>query len=178
MNHAPTPILRSCRLLTLLGLLTIFQPLLAADYYVAPGGGDGNAGTLQSPFATIQRARDVVRSQIAGGMSEDITVHLGAGNYFIEAAVVFDDRDAGRNGHTITYQGAPNLGARIYGGRRITGWAPINDTEYAVTVPDLQQHYTLYENDQAANGGVFHVFADAPAGNWRKNGTQFTTVTL
>lgn len=176
MKESPVSVIRLHGLMAVITVLMVFftfcQPLFAADYYVSPGGDDGNAGTLQSPFATIQHARDVVRTRIAGGMTEDITVHLGAGNYFIDTPVVFDDQDAGRNGHTIIYQGAPNLGARIYGGRRITGWTPVNDTEYAVTVPDLQQHYTLYENDEAANGGIFHIFADAPAGNWRKNGTQ------
>ena len=40
--------------------------------------------------------------------------------------MVFDDRDGGSNGYTITYQGAPNLGTRIYGGRRITNWTQVN----------------------------------------------------
>ena len=169
MNYHLSSIARTW-LLTL--LFAICQTVIAADYYVSPTGSDGNSGTQGSPFATIQRARDVVRAQTSGGMSENITVHLGAGNYFIEQSVVFDDRDTGKNGHTITYQGSPNLQTRIYGGRRITGWTRLNDTEYAVTVPDLQQHYTLYENDEAANGGLYHVFNDAPEGDWRKNGTQ------
>lgn len=164
--------IRSRGLVIWLAVLAFCQPLPAADLFVAPDGNDGNSGTQQSPFATIQHARDVVRAQIAGGMSSDITVHIGAGNYFIEQAVVFDDRDGGSDGHTITYQGAPNLGTRIYGGRRITNWTQLNDKEYAATVADLQQHYTLYENEQAANGGSFHVFADATAGNWSRNGTQ------
>ncbi|MCX6879799.1 MAG: InlB B-repeat-containing protein [Verrucomicrobia bacterium] len=164
--------IRSRGLIPLLTVLALCQSLLAADFHVAPAGDDGNSGTQQAPFATIQHARDVVRAQIAGGMTSGITVHLGAGNFFIEQALVFDDRDGGSNGHTITYQGAPNLGTRIYGGRRITNWTQRNDTEYVATVADLQQHFTLYENDEAANGGSFHVFADAAAGNWSRSGTQ------
>ena len=133
--------IRSRGLVPLLTVLVLCQPLLAADLYVSPDGNDGNSGTQQSPFATIQHARDVVRAQIAGGMTGDITVHIGAGNYFIEQAVVFDDRDGGRNGHTITYQGAPNLGSRIYGGRRITDWTQVTASQYTATVADLQSAF-------------------------------------
>jgi hypothetical protein len=33
---------------------------LLAAYYVAPAGVDSNAGTIESPFATLQKAHDVV----------------------------------------------------------------------------------------------------------------------
>ena len=36
------------------------------------------------------------------------------------------------------------------------------------------QHFTLYENDEAANGGYYHEFADVTEGNWSKNGTTLT----
>lgn len=162
----------SVRILAFLTLL--HHSLPAADLYVSPGGNDSNGGGAGSPFATIERARDAVRAQIAGGMTENITVHLGAGNYFIEQPVVLDDRDGGRDGFTITYQGSPNLATRIYGGRRITNWTKVSETQYTATVADLQQHYTLYENDQAANGGLFHVFNGRTAGNWSKSGTTLT----
>lgn len=157
-----------------LAVLALCQPLLAADLYVSPDGNDSNPGTRLAPFATIPHARDVVRAQIAGGMTSDITVHLGAGNYFIEQPVVFDDRDSGNNGHTITYLGAANLETRIYGGRRITGWTQVTASQYTATVSDLQQHCTLYENDEAANGGFYHTFADVTAGNWSRSGTTLT----
>lgn len=144
----------------------------ARDVYVAPGGNDTYQETAPSPLAALTAARDVVRQSIAGGMKEDITVHLGAGDYFIEKPLVFDDRDAGRDGHVVIYKGAPNLGTRIYGGRRITNWTKLNDHEYAAEVPDLQQHFTLYENEAAANGGLFHEFQGVPQGNWRRDGTH------
>jgi hypothetical protein len=146
--------------------------LLASEFYVAPGGDDGNPGTQSKPFATIEAARDAVRSAIEDGMQADITVHLAAGDYFVEKTVMLDERDSGRDGHVVIYKGAPDLGTRIYGGRRITNWQALNDTEFVAEVPDLQQHFTLYENERAANGGIFHTFRDAPEGDWRKDGTK------
>jgi hypothetical protein len=165
--------IRFVGLVATLAFVSLGGSLMAIDYYVAPNGSDTNSGAPQAPFATIQHARDAVRAQITGGMSENITVNLGAGSYFIDSQpVVFDDRDGGNNGYTITYKGATNLGTRIYGGRRITNWTKLNATQYAATVADLQQHCTLYENEQAANGGFYHTFADVTAGNWSANGTQ------
>lgn len=153
-------------------LLVICLEIQARDFYVAPGGSDSNQGTLQSPLATLEAARDAVRQEIAGGMKGDITVHLSAGNYFVEKPLVIDDRDSGRDGHAITYKGAPDLGTRIYGGRRITGWQKLGDREYVAEVADLQAHFTLYENETAANGGLFHEFHGMPEGNWRREGTR------
>ena len=155
-----------------LALLLLSQPILAAELYVVPGGNDTNPGTRLSPLGSLEAARDTIRARIAKGMKDDITVYLGKGNYFIEKTVVFDDRDSGRDGHTITYKGAPNLGTRIYGGKPITGWKPGADGFYEVIVPGLQDHYMLYENEQSANGGIFQTFQGAPAGDWRKEGEK------
>ena len=155
-----------------LATLLLVHPLMSMDLHVSPGGRDSNPGTQQSPLGTIQAARDVIRQRIAAGMKEDMTVHLGAGNYFMDKPVEFDDRDSGRDGHTVTYQGAPGLATRIYGGKRITGWKKLNDDTYEVEVPGLQDHYMLYENEQSANGGIFHVFQNAPAGDWSKTGDK------
>ena len=153
-----------------LALMALAQPLMAAELYVAPVGKDTNPGTRSAPLATIEAARDKVRAMIAKGMKENIDVYLGRGDYFIENTLVFDDRDSGRDGFVVTYRGAPKLGSRIYGGKRITGWKAGADGFYEAEVPGLQQHYMLYENEQAANGGIFHTFKGAPAGDWKKEG--------
>lgn len=146
-----------------------FSLVQALDIYVSPGSG---AAVGKNTFSSITAARDSVRDVIAEGMKEDITVHLAAGNYFIEEPILLDERDSGRDGHVVIYKGAPDLGTKIYGGRRITNWQKLNDCEYAAEVVDLQQHFTLYENEQAANGGIFHAFPGAPEGDWRREGIR------
>ena len=46
--------------ITLLGLLlvAISTPDVAAEFYVSPTGNDADSGTLEKPFATVQRAHD------------------------------------------------------------------------------------------------------------------------
>jgi|GEM_PF-1452920 len=155
------------RALSAFAFLLFGTHALATDYFVSPAGADTNPGTCDQPFATLERARDILRDSASSG---DVTVHIDAGNYFMDSALIFDDRDSGRDGHTITYKGAPNLSTRIYGGMRVTGWEKISDTEYRAPVPTGERHYTLYENETAANGGLFHTFEGISKGNWSTDG--------
>ena len=53
-------------------------PASATNYYVATNGSDGNAGTLASPFLTLERARNAIRTNglPAGGVTARCTVAL------------------------------------------------------------------------------------------------------
>ena len=51
------------------------------DLYVSKNGDNGNPGTKEQPFATIEAARDAVRSRIREGLTDALTVHIEAGEY-------------------------------------------------------------------------------------------------
>ena len=53
----------------------ILQNLVAIDYYVSPKGNDNNPGTLEKPFRTLTKARDMVRKN-NGSMKENIQIFL------------------------------------------------------------------------------------------------------
>lgn len=54
----------------------------AADFYVAPGGSDGNPGTLSSPFGTLTKAVDVAG---AGDF-----IYLRGGTYSVSSSLVIN----------------------------------------------------------------------------------------
>ncbi len=58
-------IARAMKPLLILLQLTLALPVLGQDYYVAPSGGDGNPGSQELPFATLQRAQQALRQQPA-----------------------------------------------------------------------------------------------------------------
>ena len=64
------------------------------DFYISMQGCDTNPGTKESPFATLAGARDAVRAWKQNGISEPVTVHIGAGEYRMEG-IIFDSRDSG-----------------------------------------------------------------------------------
>ena len=70
---------------------------IQATFYVAPDGDDGNAGSITSPFRSLQHARDVVRTAKAT-MTGDIYVYLRGGSYPVSSTIEFgpDDSEIGR----------------------------------------------------------------------------------
>ena len=96
-----------------------------ADFYVAPDGDDSSQGTLQSPFATLARARDAVR-ELKQSKSEDITVYLRGGRYEIAETITFSLRDGGTSEQSITYAAYPGEVPILSAGREILEWEKPN----------------------------------------------------
>ena len=72
-----------------------------ADYYVAVDGDDANDGSFEKPFATIEKARDVIRTLDKAGR-DGITVAIKAGDYSV-AGVTFTAEDSGTEECPIIY---------------------------------------------------------------------------
>ena len=105
-----------------------------AEFYVSPYGNDENTGTQNSPFATIERARDAVR-KINGNMTGDIVVHIGEGIYRLKNTVVFDERDGAANGYAVRYVAD---GKAVISGGDVLGGFTLFDREeniYSAQVP-------------------------------------------
>ena len=63
--------------------LILASASVARDYCVAPDGNDTNAGTIEKPFATLEKARDAIRQSKARVLGPGrITVYLRHGKYF------------------------------------------------------------------------------------------------
>ena len=95
---------------------------LAPTFYIAPSGNDSNLGTINSPFATIEKAMEAVRNTNQN-MSGDIHVYLRGGFHFLNQSLNFTAADSGMNGRKVIYQSYPGENAIISGGRQISGWA-------------------------------------------------------
>jgi len=50
------------------------------ELFVAPDGSDKNPGTINKPFATIEKARDEIRKMKSNHPDEDLTVYFRGGN--------------------------------------------------------------------------------------------------
>jgi len=83
---------------------TVFQTF-EGDIYVATDGDDENEGTFERPLASIECARDRVRSVIQNGNlpKGGLTVCIKAGEYHTPS-LHFDSRDSGTPESPITYR--------------------------------------------------------------------------
>ncbi|MER7591061.1 ricin-type beta-trefoil lectin domain protein [Micromonospora sp. NPDC127501] len=137
---------------TLPAVLTNQLPASAAvqaTYYVAPDGNDANPGTLQSPFRTLQRARDVVRT-VNTNMTGDVNVYLRGGTYPVSSTVEFGPSDSGTNGFRVSYTAYPNEKPVLDGGVPVTGWSQHSGNIWKAPLDRANKLRALYVNDKRA----------------------------
>ncbi|MEU4833726.1 lectin [Streptosporangium sp. NPDC023615] len=120
-----------------------------ATYYVAPDGDDANPGTITSPFRTLQRARDVVRT-VNAGMTDDIHVYLRGGTYPVGGTIDFTPADSGTNGHRVIYAAYQNETPILSGGVQVTGWTQHSGNIWKAPLNRANKLRALYVNDKRA----------------------------
>ncbi len=144
-----------------------------ATYYVSPSGRDADPGSLSQPFATITKARDIVRA-INGNMTGDIVINLMDGTYELASTFTLSATDKGTNGHNIIYQAYRCETPVISGGIKITNWT-IHDAVkniYKATVGTSIDTRQLYVNGLRAT----RARSDDAAG-WAESGNGYNCPT-
>jgi hypothetical protein len=152
--------------------------LPAADFYVATNGNDAAAGTLDAPFATLDRARAAVQvlKQNSPGRATPIVVVIRGGTYFLGTTLTFTAADSGTAQVPVIYEAYPGEAPVISGGQPITGWSQDPNTGYWVAVlPSTFQNFEqLFVNGQRrfrprttktgylSNAGPVYLASQAP----------------
>jgi len=101
-----------------LAVLTIVPACVAAPdgslttWHVSPSGDDAAAGTVDKPFATLERARDEARARRALGATP--TIVLATGIHRRTGPLELDARDSG-----LVIRGPRDRSARLHAGRPI-----------------------------------------------------------
>jgi hypothetical protein len=117
----------SCLLLVVL----IAPPGLrgATDFYVATNGFDTNPGTLAQPFKTLEAARDAIRkAKKAAPLTNGATVWIRGGKYFRDSTFTLSSVDSGTVAGPIVYRAYPSEQVRLIGGRQLSGFQPVTDS--------------------------------------------------
>ena len=117
------------------------------ELYVSSQGSDDGEGSKNSPFASIERARDEIR-KVNSDMNGDIIVHIREGEYVLSETLAFDERDSASGDYKIRY--VADDGAVISGGEKLEGFE-IYDEEndiYCASVPEGVSFRQLYVNGE------------------------------
>ena len=136
-----------------------------AVFFVAPDGSDSGDGTIEAPFATLEKARDEVR-KINGDMTGDIVVYLRGGDYRLTQPVEFDTRDSGTGGFNVRYEAYDKEVPVINGAQQVTGWTKYNDKLWSAPLDRDIKLRNLYVNDRRANMGSVQVQAKGGYGDY------------
>jgi hypothetical protein len=105
----------------------------ALEYYISPDGSDTNPGTFGKPFATVQKARDAVRS--LENKPEEIIVYLRAGTYRVSDTIVFSVEDSASSGGRIAYQAYKTEVPVITSKKLITQWQKVDLSDQNLQSP-------------------------------------------
>lgn len=105
-----------CRLLLLLPMLSSAQ-----EIHVSKKGNDSDPGTLAKPVATLEAARDRLRTLRKEKTNDPSKVVIHEGMYDLDRSLVFDERDAGSEQAPVIWTAAPGEKVHVTGGRSING---------------------------------------------------------
>ena len=69
---------------------------------------DKNDGSMDFPFATLEKARDTIRQMRENGeINADVTVYIRGGEYVFEKAFELEAADGGNDKYSVTYEAYP-----------------------------------------------------------------------
>lgn len=129
--------------------------------FVSPMGNDQWSGNLaqpntartDGPWATLQRARDQIRTiKAAGGLPQGgITVELLAGRYELASPLELTADDSGTAESPVVYRARPGDVVHVSGGRRIGGWKPVTDSAVLARL-DPSARGKVFQTDLRAQG--------------------------
>lgn len=112
--------------------------------FVSPKGSDANPGTSQSPLATLLKARDKARQALAKGNSAKssgskssggVEIVLAPGEYRVADTLALSDKDGGTVTAPVVYRAQQPGTAVLYGGTRLSGFAPVTDAAILERLP-------------------------------------------
>ncbi|KRF18429.1 right-handed parallel beta-helix repeat-containing protein [Paenibacillus sp. Soil787] len=102
-------------------------------FYIAANGNDGNPGTQESPFATLEGARDAIRIlKNASGLPEGgITIFIRGGVYRLAKTFLLEECDSGTPEKPIVYTAYGDENVRLLGGIDLPAdrFGPVTDPE-------------------------------------------------
>ena len=105
------------------GETAVTEPIVvsadASVFFVATDGSDDNTGTYTEPFATISKAKSVVRSLVSKGLTAPVYVNVRGGDYYLDAGLVFDGSDSGTEQYPITYRAYNGETVNLLGSKKL-----------------------------------------------------------
>src|SRR5262245_31178740 len=118
--------------------LVAFSGIAAAEtvFHVALTGSDINPGTRNRPFATLERAREAVRTTGIGKVRK-VIVH--GGSYELRATLTLGPQDSGTASRPVTWQSAPGESVRLVGGTSVpaSAWKSVAEASVLARLDPL-----------------------------------------
>ena len=131
----------------------------AKQLFISPSGNDKGNGTIERPFASLEKARTTVRKILQTEKNISITIYFRAGNYYFKNSVVFDSLDTGTKDYPVTYSAYNNETVSLSGGISlpIKYATPVKDTAVLNRFPGVAKNKILQVDLKKAGISNFGV---------------------
>ena len=125
----------------------------AATFFVATNGSNAHPGSEAKPFATLERARDVIRQRRASGPlpAGGITVEVRGGVYSRSQPFELTENDSGTEDAPVVYRARKGESVKLVGGRAVTGWKQVTDAAVLARL-DESARGKVWQADLRAQG--------------------------
>ena len=120
-------------------------------FYIAPDGFDGNTGSQENPFQSLERAKEAVRTQLKETPGKSIIVNIKGGLYHLESPVVFTSEDSGSRDLPVVYKAADGERPIFTGSVELEKWQPLSNQEKLDLLPASAKE-KVYVTDLNAAG--------------------------
>jgi len=119
-------------------IMTPGWPKAGWSLHLATNGNDSATGGPGQPFATLERARDEIRSRRAKASWPDggAEIIIGGGEYSVTNTFRLTALDSGKPGAPIVFRAAQGERPRFRGGIRLRGFQPVRDAAILTRVPE------------------------------------------
>lgn len=107
--------------------------------HVSKKGSDENPGTAERPVATLDKARDLLRTfkRNQANPTQDLSVIVHNGSYDLQQSLILDQQDGGWKDHPVVWSAAKGETVSITGGKTIEGkkFKPVTDKKILDRIP-------------------------------------------
>jgi len=124
-------------------------PRFSAEVFVSTRGKDSNSGSMQSPFATLSRARDEVRAMRKRGVAGPIAVTVMPGQYPVQRPLILRREDSGSASGPVVYRAREKGTVVFYGGEYLKGFKPVTQKAILQRLPAESRKAVLQCNLKA-----------------------------
>jgi hypothetical protein len=109
------------------------------NLYIAKNGNDANSGkTPEHAFATLEKARDVVRASRKRYPSDSVFVYMSQGEYILKQPFNLGAEDGGTREAPIIYTALPAHKVVLSGGKNISGWRKYKNNIWVANLPEVK----------------------------------------
>ena len=96
----------------------VIKQMKPVELYVSHNGSDSNTGGRETPFATLNAAKEKA-TELTTAVSAPIIVNIEAGDYYISESFTLGEEASGASGSSVTYQAAEGVAVNFIGGVKI-----------------------------------------------------------